>query len=215
MSELKDIFNSLEKKSSKWSGYFDVYERHLAKFVGKAPKILEIGVSTGGSLEMWQKYFGIDSTIIGLDIDPACLEYKYDGNVSVMLGDQGSDDFWNYFLTNNSEFDIVIDDGGHHMDQQVLTMFRLFPHLNNGGIFVMEDTHTSYWNAYGSFPQNPLSFLNRAKQLTDVLNQQHFEEPFIPQEFLSNFNDLYSVSFYNSMVVCEKNKTDGFHIVNN
>ncbi len=43
-NRIKELFWELDKPSTKWSGYFDVYERHLKKFVGKAPRILEIGV---------------------------------------------------------------------------------------------------------------------------------------------------------------------------
>ena len=81
--KLKEIFWNLDKGSTKWSGYFDVYEKHLSKFIGKEPRILEIGVLGGGSIEMWQKYFGPDTAVIGVDVNPACLEYKYDGDVQI------------------------------------------------------------------------------------------------------------------------------------
>ena len=68
--KLKEIFWDLEKGSTKWSGYFDVYEKHLSKFIGKEPRILEIGVLGGGSIEMWQKYFGADTAVIGVDVNP-------------------------------------------------------------------------------------------------------------------------------------------------
>ena len=140
---LKEIFWNLEKGSTKWSGYFDVYERHLSKFIGKAPRILEIGVLGGGSIEMWLKYFGEGTQVIGLDINKECLDYKYDGNVEIVMGDQSDPQFWDQYLADKKGFDIVIDDGSHVMTHQITTLNKVFPRLNVGGVYICEDTHTS------------------------------------------------------------------------
>jgi hypothetical protein len=42
----------------KWNHYFPIYHRHFSKFIGKPVKILEIGIYSGGSLDMWRSYFG-------------------------------------------------------------------------------------------------------------------------------------------------------------
>lgn len=212
---LRNIHSNLDRSSTKWTGYFDVYERYFSQFIGKAPKVLEIGVLGGGSIEMWQKYFGMDAQIIGLDIDPGCLEYKYEGNVQIALGDQGNPEFWDKFLVDNTGFDIVIDDGGHTMIQQLITLQKVFPHLKHGGVYVVEDTHTSYWKNWGGAYGNPETFLTRAKQMTDIMNQQHFEQPHINEEVLKVFEGLYSVSFFNSMVVFEKKQLEPFIITDN
>lgn len=60
----------------KWIHYFDIYERLFEKFIGKEINILEIGVSHGGSLQMWKEYFGDKATIFGLDIDPLCKSFE-------------------------------------------------------------------------------------------------------------------------------------------
>ena len=85
-NNLKEIFWNLDKGCTKWSGYFDVYERHLGKFVGKKPRILEIGVLGGGSIEMWLKYFGEGTQVVGIDINEECKKYEYDGNVEIVMG---------------------------------------------------------------------------------------------------------------------------------
>ncbi len=211
MSDLIDIFKTLEKSSSKWNGYFDVYERHLSKFRNKSPKILDIGILQGGSVEMWLKYFGEGTTVVGLDILEK--DYTYDGSVILERGDQGSPEFWDSFLSRHSNFDIVIDDGGHTMDQQNLTLFKVFPHLNDNGVFAVEDTHTSYWQNWGGKFDNPNTFLNVSKKLTDIVNQQHFVEKFIHDDVLEVFKDLYSITHYNSVVIFEKKKTEKFAII--
>ena len=123
---LKEIFWNLEKGSTKWSGYFDVYERHLSKFIGKAPRILEIGVLGGGSIEMWLKYFGEGTQVIGVDINEECLNYKYDGDAKVVMGDQSNPEFWDHFLADQRGFDIVIDDSQKESEKIVKSTFKSF-----------------------------------------------------------------------------------------
>ena len=214
--KLKEIFWGLEKGSTKWSGYFDVYEKHLSKFIGKSPRILEIGVLGGGSIEMWQKYFGEDTAVIGIDINPECLNYKYDGDVQIIMGNQGDENFWKQFAEENGKFDIIIDDGGHTMDQQITTLKCMFPYLNDGGVFAVEDTHTSYWVNWGGGYKSQHSFLEYSKGLTDIVNQQHFQgNNYVVPRVLNNYKGLYSTTFYNSMVVFEKENLKEFGITDN
>lgn len=214
MSKIEELFDTTERPSTKWTGYFDVYERHLAKFVGKAPKILEIGVLGGGSIELWLKYFGEGTQVIGVDIDPRCLEYKYEGNAQVVMGNQGDPDFWGEFLDKNTDFDIIIDDGSHIMEHQVLTLIMTFPHLKVGGVYICEDTHTSYWPNWNGEYNKEQTFLGYSKYLTDAMNQQHFQNKMDPA-VLKKFENLYSMSFYNSMVVLEKEPLKLFKIKDN
>ena len=214
--KLKDIFWNLEKGCTKWSGYFDVYERHLGKFVGKKPRILEIGVLGGGSIEMWLKYFGEGTQVIGVDINEECKNYVYDGKVEIVMGDQGNPEFWDQYLADKNGFDIVIDDGSHVMNHQITTLNKVFPRLNVGGVFICEDTHTSYWpQPWGGSFRGGGTFLEHSKRTTDVLNNQHFQgQPMMP-EVLANYHCLYSVAFYNSMVVFEREALKPFGIVDN
>src|SRR5262245_54320107 len=56
----------------KWRHYFEIYHRHFRKFVGQNVHVLEIGIYSGGSLEMWRSYFGPQARIYGVDIEEAC-----------------------------------------------------------------------------------------------------------------------------------------------
>src|SRR4051794_16123713 len=56
----------------KWEHYFDIYHRHFNKFVGSHVKVLEIGIYSGGSLDMWRPYFGDQCHIYAVDIEEAC-----------------------------------------------------------------------------------------------------------------------------------------------
>lgn len=122
----------------KWRHYFEGYERHLGKFVGQEVHLLEIGVYSGGSLEMWRRYLGPQCKVYGVDIEPACQAYADDG-VRIFIGDQADPNFWETVKKEVPVLDIVIDDGGHKPGQQIVTLEALLPHLRPGGIYLCED----------------------------------------------------------------------------
>ena len=124
----------------KWKHYFDVYHRHFSKFIGTEVHLLEIGIYSGGSLDMWKAYFGPKCHIYGLDIEPACKSYEGD-RVKVFIGDQADREFWKSVRQQIPVVDIVIDDGGHLPHQQLVTLEETLPHLAMGGVYVCEDIH--------------------------------------------------------------------------
>ena len=124
----------------KWQHYFDIYDRHLDRFRDRAVRVLEIGIYSGGSLEMWKNYFGPRCEIYGVDIEPACKAYQ-NGSVKVFIGDQGDRSFWRRFKHEVQYVDIIIDDGGHLPHQQIVTLEELLPHLRPGGVYICEDIH--------------------------------------------------------------------------
>ena len=122
----------------KWRHYFEIYDRHLAKFVGEPTALLEIGIYAGGSLDMWQAYLGPGSELYGVDIDPYCTRFE---EATVFIGDQADRAFWQRFRAETPPLDIVIDDGGHTVEQQRVTLEELLPHLRPGGVYICEDVH--------------------------------------------------------------------------
>ncbi|MGV3483667.1 MAG: class I SAM-dependent methyltransferase [Planctomycetaceae bacterium] len=122
----------------KWRHYFEIYHRHLSRFVGQEVHVLEIGVYSGGSLEMWKQYFGPRAKIYGVDIEPACKSYE-DDQVKIFIGDQADPEFWRAFKQEVPTLDIIIDDGGHEPYQQTATLEEVFPHLRSGGVYLCED----------------------------------------------------------------------------
>src|ERR1700730_10944805 len=83
------FFQHEGKLSDKWEQYLSIYETELKRFVeqGKPVRLLEIGVQNGGSLEIWAKYLPPDSTVIGVDIDPAVQNLRFEGNVRAFVAD--------------------------------------------------------------------------------------------------------------------------------
>mmetsp|Transcript_1999 Transcript_1999/g.2238 ORF Transcript_1999/g.2238 Transcript_1999/m.2238 type:complete len:416 (-) Transcript_1999:54-1301(-) len=125
----------------KWLQYFPAYERHLAKFIGKEEvHILEIGIQSGGSMDMWKSVFGAGTHVYGCDINPKCKSYE-DDQIKVFIGDQESPDFWKDVLSQVPKIDILIDDGGHSVEQQIATLGIMLPHVSPDGVYITEDVH--------------------------------------------------------------------------
>lgn len=122
----------------KWRHYFDIYHRHLARFVGREVHVVEVGVYSGGSLTMWRDYFGPECHVYGVDIEPACRAYEND-SVSIFIGDQGDPAFWRELVDKVPRIDVVIDDGSHVPAHQIVTLEALLPRIQPGGVYLCED----------------------------------------------------------------------------
>ena len=204
--------------SDKWSHYPEIYERHLAKLRGQPVNLVEIGVFNGGSLQIWRKYFGPDANIFGVDIDPKC-ELLIDDGAEFILGDQADPAFLEKLKAKLPRIDIVIDDGGHQAQQQISTFEMLYPHLADGGIYIVEDLHTSYWPHFGG-GYGRESFIEHSKRLIDLLHEWYWYNPDL-QSFIQPPSDrteampvgdfaksTFGLFFYDSMLVIEKTKRE-------
>ena len=204
---LQSFFDNVNHSSDKWKPYFEIYEKHLSEFRGKPVNLIEVGVQKGGSLEMWSDYFGGSANITGIDIDPECANLKYDANnINVVIGDQGSGEFWDQFLSSyNKPIDIFIDDGGHTMEQQILTFEKVFAKMPVGSIYICEDCHTSYMPHNGGGYGVKSSFINYAKGYIDVIHENWINELDTALDHKKKIGkDLTSVFFYDSMTIFEK-----------
>ncbi len=205
---LRSIFDNVTKHSDKWDNYFDVYHRHLysIQFQSRPHTLVEVGVQSGGSLEMWSKYLGPFHKVIGIDVDTECTKLKYDQpNIEVVIGDQGDPKFWDDFLAKHPKIDVFIDDGGHFMDQQILTFEKVFPTMPIGGIYICEDCHTSYMPYNGGGLRTKGSFIEYAKTYVDIIHQDWWSELDTELERKKVIGkDLTSVHFYDSIIVFEK-----------
>jgi 23S rRNA U2552 (ribose-2'-O)-methylase RlmE/FtsJ len=110
MNLWQDFKTNNQKLIHKWAHYFPIYERHLAPLRNRTITVLEIGVSKGGSLQMWQRFFGPIATIVGIDINPECKQHEEPG-IHVRIGDQSDPKFLQSLIDEFGTFDIVIDDG--------------------------------------------------------------------------------------------------------
>lgn len=155
-------------KIHKVKHYFEAYAFHLNQFIDKPINLLEIGIGQGGSLEMWKNYFK-NGNIYGLDCKTECKNYESE-RVHVFIGNQANINTLEKLIKKIS-FDIIIDDGGHKMIEQLISFNILFPSLNNGGIYIVEDLCTSYWPKWDGGPVGAENtFIGFLKSLMDKLN---------------------------------------------
>ena len=170
-----ELFTESQKYSSKWIKYFDVYDSVFEKFRNKKIVFVEVGVLNGGSLEMWKKFFHPQSRIIGIDFNPECKKFEKPG-IEIFTGDQSDENFWIDFFNKVGKVDVILDDGGHTNLDQITTLVNCFKNINDQGLFVTEDTHTSYIKDYNS--DNKFSFINFSKKIIDDINFRNGKEFF-------------------------------------
>jgi hypothetical protein len=186
----------------KWMHYFDIYDRHFAPFRGQAVNVVEFGVSQGGSLQMWKNYFGPQAHITGVDIDPRCAGLAED-RVDVVIGDQEDRGFLRRLARQVGRVDVLIEDGGHTATQQTNTFEEFWPSITDGGVFLMEDLHTAYWEGYNGGYKRPGTFIEYAKDLIDQQHAWHSREPevFDIDKYTRTIRGMH---VYDSIIVFDK-----------
>jgi cephalosporin hydroxylase len=166
-------FMSSPHVSYKHTTYFDSYDHFFDKYRGKEITFVEIGILDGGSLFMWREYFGAQARIIGIDLNPEAKKWEKEG-FEIYIGSQSDPNFWERFVSDVGEIDIVLDDGGHTYSQQIITTENLLPHIKNGGLIVIEDTHTSYMSGFGDAR---FTFIEYVKESIDKINMRFGKFP--------------------------------------
>lgn len=204
MNDLENFFYCKEHRVlTKWLHYFEVYDRHFSKYRNKAPVVMEIGVFKGGSLQMWKDYFGEGAQIIGVDIDESTKAFEEE-RISIEIGSQEDRDFLKKLKEKYPRVDIFIDDGGHTMNQQIITFEEMFPHISYGGTYLCEDLHSSYMKRFGGAYRNPDSYIEYSKNFIDYIHAWLSEEADLRPNRYSR--TMHSLHYYDSMLVIEKEK---------
>jgi hypothetical protein len=220
---LRSIFTEhIGKTSDKWSMYLDEYNRLFDAHREQPVRLLEIGVQNGGSLEIWSKFFSNAKKIIGCDINPDCAQLQFDDpKIAVVVADANTDEAERHILELSPAFDLIIDDGSHHSADIVRSFARYFSHVSDGGLYVAEDLHCSYWQDFDGGIFHPYSSIAFFKRLADVINHEHWGVDKTRCELLSSFNcenngvlddltlaHIHSIEFINSMCVIRKAQLD-------
>jgi hypothetical protein len=134
-------------KTSQVHDYLRQYERIFLPLVPSVRLLIEIGVLNGSSIRTWKEFFP-HATIIGVDIQERCLEYAED-RIQIEIGRQEDPAFLSY-LKSRYQPNIIIDDGSHIWEHQIATFEALYPTIRPGGMYVVEDLHTSRVQRYGT-----------------------------------------------------------------
>ena len=216
--------NNLQKlcfmhQSDKFGRHFytDHYQRHFWDRRHLPLKVLEIGVggyddpkAGGASLRMWRDFFP-NARIAGIDIhDKSGVA---DNRIQIFQGDQTHEDFLKKTVATLGGIDIVIDDGSHFNSHMIQTFEILYPLLSKDGIYVVEDTQTSYWDNFfgvdwGGDPDRnathtPIAYF---KKLFDGLNFEEFLDPDYSPTYFDRH--IIAMHFYHNLVFIMKGENN-------
>jgi SAM-dependent methyltransferase len=131
------------------NGFLQVYDAAFAPLVDEPLALLELGVRSGGSLQLWRDYFpqarvvGIDANLPAADLSAERLRFYQ--------GKQEDKDFLSSVAAEAAPdgFDIIIDDASHIAAPTRTCFWHLFEnHLKPGGLYAIEDWGTGYWEAW-------------------------------------------------------------------
>lgn len=192
--------------------YIQHYEHHFSSLRLKKMNILEIGVggynnpvSGGASARLWKTYFP-NSSIYSIDIYDK--SFHEEERIKIFKGSQGDVGFLNDVVSAVGDFDIIIDDGSHYNEHVIVAFKTLFPHLKEDGLYVVEDTQTSYWPSWGGATdlEAPHTSMNFFKSLVDCLNY----EEFVLQDYAPTYFDknIVAMTFYHNLVFINKGKNN-------
>jgi len=214
--QLEKLFYEHDGRSAhKWHHYLAIYDQHfqaLRHGLGHPPRILELGVARGGSLQLWRKYFGPDARIVGIDSNSTCAN-RVDPGSFVVIGDQSDRKILATAIDQlGGGVDLVIDDGSHLGRHQIASFEYLYPRLSAHGLYACEDIQYCYSAEYEGGYQRDGTFVEYAKGLIDQLHAWHVEG-----ELKTNFMDFaratYGIFFYLNLIVIEKRPIDPpFHV---
>lgn len=214
-----EVFKSIPELH-KWHHYAEIYDELLVDMVGRDIKVLEIGVWQGGSLRGWEQYFGPDSTIVGIDINDQTFG-EFGDRTHIRIGSQSDEAFLQSVIDEFGTFDLIIDDGSHMVTDQKISLLYLFKHaLRPEGLYVVEDTHTSFLK---TFVDSPRTFIGTCHQVVDLIHAEYwnhaadfakFSEPvegrgIVTMEYFEAW--VHSVQFFDSIIALKK-RLRGFQV---
>lgn len=204
-------------KNSETHNYLVKYEKYFPFKREDKLTLLEIGVLHGQSLRMWKEYF-YNSEIIGIDLNSDSKQYE-ESRINIEIGSQNDSKFLEEVGKKYESFDIIIDDGSHVNSHVILSFEKLFKYLKSGGLYVVEDSCTSYWSDWGGGLRENNTTIEYFKNLCDDVNfygvmnynKRHVHsrrEDWCTENVLTiNPNcvlDIESINFLNSIIILTK-----------
>lgn len=134
---------TVHTKSYNPHGYTVHMEPLFAPMRDKPIKLLEIGTGGGESIRTWLEYFS-EAQIFSVDLVKDTNIFNSSGKpyprYTFSHGDQTDRTMWKCFLSNcGSDWDVILDDGGHCNDQIITSFEELWPYVKSGGLYIVED----------------------------------------------------------------------------
>lgn len=198
-------------KSSNYHNYTAIYAKYFDQIKNDPIKFLEIGIYQGNSVKLWENYFK-NADLHFFDITFGAVQYFSKRSSYYLVNQENPEDLLSFIRLFGGDFDVIIDDGGHTMQQQIVSFQTLFPFVKSGGIYVIEDLHTSYWSHFGggghenttiAFLKNLVDDVNFVGNSTTKARHIHLDPAF--EQTLNIYQrDIESIHFYDSVAIILK-----------
>lgn len=204
-------------KTSDIHNYLVKYEKYLPFKRDEYLKILEIGVLDGASLRTWKDYF-YNSVVHGIDINEQCMKYE-EHRIKIEIGSQDDENFLVNIKQKYGPFDMILDDGSHLNSHVIFSFEHLWDSVKSGGVYVVEDCATSYWEDYGGGFRKDTSSIEYFKKLCDDVNyhgiinwsksnvharREDWCKESINNEKINCLTNIESINFLNGIIIITK-----------
>jgi cephalosporin hydroxylase len=204
MGILVERFNNYQSADgrlfNKHPKYAPIYEKYLEPFRNKPITFVEVGVGKGGNMMVWKEFLGPQAKIWGIDfLDRLVID---DPQMQFMIGNQGDRNFLGEVRKKIGKIDVLIDDASHVVSDQIATFEELFPIIAPGGLYICEDTHTSYREKHydGGYLKEG-TFIEYCKKIIDEMYCR--EDPKIPTNEVT-VDKVYELSFFLTLIIMRK-----------
>ena len=214
IDEFREIAAKYGTDKGKAHGYHNMYGKILGPMKYENVSLLEIGLGCtmpygpGRSIPVWREFLPKVKLSI-LEYDGDCAE-KFRSKVEqLFIGDQ-SDFKVLKEVAKGGPYDIIIDDGGHQVIQQINSLIGLWPVLNSGGVYSIEDLYL--YNTKSNYDPNistfdwiqKLNFLLINNLPSWDLHQYIPPNITIPKELHTIYKTLFSIECYHRACVLIK-----------
>ena len=163
--ELQAIFDKYGTDKSH-HGYHEFYAEALKPHREESCNIVEIGVQESKSLKAWLEYFS-KAFVYGLDLLQPSVGERYE----ILKWDQSSRSEIESAAARIGTARVIIDDGSHVPEHQLLTFNILFTSvLEEGGVYILEDVETSYWRKGSLYGYNINAGENSSKSIVNIFS---------------------------------------------
>ena len=166
-------------------GYSKFYEKVFLEFKDKKINVLEIGSFYGNASAAMFFYFR-NANIFGADINPDMFNYTSKRMTSFFVNSSSTSSIQKNIIDKKIKYKIIIEDASHMLKDQIISLFYLFPILESGGYFIVEEL---------DFPETRedmrigQEFPDLKSILKNILKKKDFNSKYIDQNLKNYFLD--------------------------
>lgn len=197
--------------ADEWIHYLSEYQERFHKYILKPINLLEIGVSNGGMLQIWRKYFGPSAIISGIDTNPIVCDMNLGDGIPLFCLKSLTNKEELFSAIKDQQYEIIIDDGSRKSSIAIQVFQLLFERVTPGGYYIVEDVFYSYWSkyGYGAGFRSTGSTMEYFARLTDLVNVNYY--PFLT-DFIGNLTQfevycsqwINSIQFLDNLIIIKK-----------